>query len=402
LSYDFEGTNRDVNIGDPTLAGRRAINPPLADDPDLLPGTADVAAPDSAEGEAGTGYLWDGARRAGRTIRNYGFFLAPLYQEPTHGESGTVPPLEMPWESKKTVAFPTKAALRDVTDPYFRGFDTKLPDFFRYKEWEREFDQYENNGNLPELILMRLPNDHFGTFKQTIRAVNTVEAQMADNDYALGLLVEKVSRSRYKNDTLIFVVEDDAQNGPDHVDAHRTIAFVAGPYVKRGAVISDPYNTVNMLRTIEDVLGIEPLGLYDAALEPMANVFQPEPADWTFTAAVPEVLRSTQLPLPRAANAKSPAALNLGHPGDRYAAPRHDAAYWDDKMKGLDFSTEDRLDTDRFNRALWEGLKGKGIAYPQRRGGRNLSHHRQKLLRDFEGKASYTIAPEQKQNIAVP
>jgi hypothetical protein len=249
---------------------------------------------------------------------------------------------------------------------------------------------------------MRLPNDHFGTFKQTIRAVNTVETQMADNDYALGLLVEKVSRSRYKNDTLIFVVEDDAQNGPDHVDAHRTIAFVAGPYVKRGAVISDPYNTVNMLRTIEDVLGIEPLGLYDAALEPMANVFQPEPADWTFTAAVPEVLRSTQLPLPRAANAKSPAALNLGHPGDRYAAPRHDAAYWDDKMKGLDFSTEDRLDTDRFNRALWEGLKGKGIAYPQRRGGRNLSHHRQKLLRDFEGKASYTIAPEQKQNIAVP
>lgn len=383
LAYDFEGANRDVNVGEPTLSGRRAINPQLPDDPDLLPGTADVAAPDSAEGEAGTGYLWDGARRAGRTIRNYGFFLAPLYQAPTHGESGTVPPAEMPWETKKVVAFPTKAALRDVTDPYFRGFDTKLPDFFRFKEWEREFDQYEKDGNLPELIFMRLPNDHFGTFRQTLRGVNTVETQMADNDYAFGLLVEKISRSRYKNDTLIFAVEDDAQNGPDHVDAHRTIAFVVGPYVKRGAVISNQYNTVNMLRTIEDVLGIEPLGLYDAALEPMANVFQAAPADWTFTATVPEILRTTQLPLPPATTTKMPGAITLKGGSDTYAAPRHDAAYWEEKTKGLDFSTEDKLDTDRFNRVLWEGLKGAGVLYPERRNGRNLRHQRGKLLRNF-------------------
>lgn len=389
LGYDFEGANRDINVGEPTVAGRRAINPEISSDPDLLPGTADIAAPDSAEGEAGAGYLWDGARRAGRTMRNYGFFLAPLYQEPTHGESGIAPPLEMPWESKKIVAFPTKAALRDVTDPYFHGFDTKLPDFFRVKEWEREFDQYEKDGNLPELTLMRLPSDHFGTFRQAIRGVNTVEAQMADNDYALGLLVEKVSRSRYKNDTLIFVVEDDAQNGPDHVDAHRTVAFVTGPYVKRAAVVSQRYNTVNMLRTIEDVLGIEPLGLYDAALEPMADIFQPAPAEWTYTAVVPEILRSTQLPLPRRANTKLPLGAVLQQ-GDRFAVPRHDAAYWEEKMKGLDFSVEDRLDTNRFNRALWEGLKGKSIPYPERRDGRNLRHHRQKLLRNFDVETSYT------------
>lgn len=379
LGYDFEGANRDINVGEPTVAGRRAINPEMSADPDLLPGTADIAAPDSAEGEAGTGYLWDGARRAGRTIRNYGFFLAPLYQEPTHGESGIAPPLESPWNAKKIVAFPTKAALRGVTDPYFRGFDTKLPDFFRFKEWEREFDQYEKNGDLPELILMRLPNDHFGTFRQAIRGVNTVEAQMADNDYAFGLLVEKVSRSRYKNDTLIFVVEDDAQNGPDHVDAHRTIAYVIGPYVKRGAVIAERYNTVNMLRTIEDLLGIEPLGLYDAALEPMAGAFQSVAADWTYTAIVPEILYSTQLPLPRRANTKLAAGLAL-QPGTTFVTPRHDAAYWEEKMRGLDFSVEDRLDADRFNRVLWEGLKGAGVPYPGRRDGRNLRHHREKFL----------------------
>jgi hypothetical protein len=133
---------------------------------------------------------------------------------------------EMPYETKTVVAYPTKAALFDITDPYFRGFNTKVPDFFRFKEFEREFSKYEKTGVLPGLILLRFPGDHFGTFKAAIRGVNTVETQMADNDYALGMLVQKVSRSRYRNDTQIFVVEDDAQNGPDHVDAHRTIAYV--------------------------------------------------------------------------------------------------------------------------------------------------------------------------------
>lgn len=388
LGYDFEGANRDINVGEPTVAGRRALNSDISSDPDLLPGTADLAAPDSSEGEAGAGYLWDAARRAGRTLRNYGFFLAPLREEPTHGESGTVRPLEMPWATKKIVAFPTKAALRDVTDPYFRGFDTKLPDFFRFKEWEREFDQYEKNGNLPELTLLRFPGDHFGTFRETLRAVNTVEAQMADNDYALGLLVEKISRSRYKNDTLIFSVEDDAQNGPDHVDAHRTIAFVAGAYVKRGAVVSQRYNTVNMLRTIEDVLGLEPLGLYDAALDPMAEALQSVASDWAFTAVVPEVLRTTELPVPRKASAKSAGESAPENDARKFTAPRHDAGYWEEKTKGLDFSVEDRLDAERFNRVLWEGLKGDKIRYPVRRDGRNLSRHREKLLQNFNTGAS--------------
>jgi YVTN family beta-propeller protein len=379
ISYDFEGNNREINVGEPTLAARKSQNPDVPDDRDLLPGTADVAAPDSADGEAGAAYLWDGARRAGVSMRNYGFFLAALPNEPTHEASGTTSIAEMPYETKTVVAYPTKAALMGVTDPYFRGFDTKLPDYFRYKEFEREFNEYEKRGALPGLILLRLPSDHFGTFKTALRGVNTVETQMADNDYALGKLVERISHSRFRNDTVIFVVEDDAQNGPDHVDAHRTLAFVMGAYVKRGTVVSQRYNTVSMLRTIEDVLGIEPLGLYDAAIEPMASVFQAAPADWSYTPVVPQILRTTSLPLPSAPRANKPAARAALE--REYAAPRHDAAYWEEKMSGLDFSSEDRLDTPRFNRVLWEGLKGEGVPYPEKRDGRNLRLNRDKLFK---------------------
>ena len=113
-----------------------------------------------------------------------------------------------------------------------------------------------------------------------------------------GSLVEAVAGSRYKDDTLIFVVEDDAQDAADHVDAHRSIAFVAGPYVKQGAVVSDRFNTVNMLRTIEAVLKLPPLGLNDAMASPMASVFDLKQSRWNFTASIPAVLRSSTLPLP--------------------------------------------------------------------------------------------------------
>src|SRR5947208_15884119 len=107
----------------------------------------------------------------------------------------------------------------------------------------------------------------------------------------MGLLVEKVAKSKYAKDTLIFVIEDDAHNGPDHVDAHRSIAYVVGPYVKQGAVVSKRYTTVNMVRTIEDILGIEPLGIIDGLAAPMAEVFSETLKRWEDTARVPEVLR---------------------------------------------------------------------------------------------------------------
>ena len=203
-----------------------------------------------------------------------------------------------------------------------------------------------------------------------------METEIADNDYAVGLLVEKVARSKYASDTLIFIIEDDAQNGPDHVDAHRSVALIAGPYVKQRTVVSKRFNTVTLLRTMEEVLGIKPLGLNDALQPPMAEVFSMQQSEWTYKARVPSVLRSTKLPLPAPATKEKDGGLNN--------VPAHDAAYWSAKTSGFDFSAEDKLDSDRFNLVLWNGLKGEGQPYPAERDGRDLRKHRAILLREIK------------------
>jgi DNA-binding beta-propeller fold protein YncE len=214
-------------------------------------------------------------------------------------------------------------------------------------------------------MMVRLAHDHTGAFKEGLDGINSVETELADNDYAVGLLVEKVAHSPFAKDTLIVSVEDDAQDGPDHVDAHRSIAFFAGPYVKHAAVVSTRYTTVNLLRTIEAVLGLAPMGINDALAAPMAEVFDPAQADWTFTAQVPAVLRTTQLPLP------PPTSAEAACPAP---APRS-SAYWAAAMAGQDFTQEDHLDTPKFNHALWRGLKGE-TPYPARRDGRDLRQDR--------------------------
>jgi len=181
--------------------------------------------------------------------------------------------------------------------------------------------------------------------------VNTPEIQVADNDYAVGRLLQAVAHSPYAADTLVFVVEDDAQDGPDHVDAHRSTAFVVGPYVKQGTVVSAHYTTVNLLRTITDVLGIDHLGLFDAHQRPMAEVFDLSRKRWTFTARPSGLLAGTQLPIPRSAFAAA------------RIAPTHDASYWAERTRGMDFSGEDRVDAALYNRVLWQGLM-PGRPYP--------------------------------------
>jgi YVTN family beta-propeller protein len=367
LNYDWEGTNRNINVGLATLADRLLLDPVTPADPDLLPGTADVASGDPADGEAASAsYLWDAALRKGLAIRNYGCF-GDLTRSSVPAASPIFIPLERhPFAAGTRQFYPAKAALQTTSDLYFRGYDNKYPDFWRFKEWEREFDQFAANGNLPALELVRFPHDHFGSFSAAIDDVNTPERQMADNDYAVGQLVEKIAHSRYRDDTLIFVVEDDAQDGPDHVSAHRSIALVLGPYVKQGSVVSTPYNTVSMVKTIEEVLGLEPLGLNDALAAPMADVFDESLPPWAFTyvAKVPEILRSTALPVPAATAmntlAHSPSMAMTGRRG-------HGAAYWEHVMRGQNFDREDALDTPRFNHALWRGIMGNR-AYPTRAG----------------------------------
>src|SRR5581483_8165950 len=164
------------------------------------------------------------------------------------------------------------------------------------------------------------------------------ELELADNDYAVALVIDKIAHSIYANNTLVFVIEDDAQDGGDHVDAHRSVAFIVGPYVKQHAVVSTQYNTINFVRTIERVLGLQPNHLTDALAQPMADVFDTAQSQWNFSAVHAPILYNTTLPLP------PPVA------GLRIPKPSHDAKYWANVTKGFDVSDADRIDGDAYNR----------------------------------------------------
>jgi DNA-binding beta-propeller fold protein YncE len=367
-AYDTEGQNRDINVGFATQPERQKFNPINPSDPDILPGTADVGALDGpGNDDVQQGYIWDAVARAGKTFRNYGYHCD---QAEYYLPNGQATPLERdPFSKKLRVAFPSRVALLDTTDPYFRSFQTSFPDFWREKEWEREFDDYVKNGKLPALSMVRLMEDHMGSFGSAIDGVNTPEIQQADNDYAVAKLIEKVANSPYKSDTLIFILEDDSQDGADHVDSHRSTGYVVGPYVKHGAVISEKYTTVNMLRTIEDILNVDHVDVLTASEKPMTKVFDLNQREWTFDAVPSAYLYNTQLPLPpRLAKNKT------------IPKPTHDAAYWAYETKGLDFTHEDNVNPDKFNRIVWEGLHGDK-PYPTVRSGLDLHRNRSLLLK---------------------
>ena len=400
LNYDYEGANRNVNVGLAAPADRAIADPAMNTLPpgvanNLLLGTGDVSAPDSPEGEAGAGYLWDSALRAGLSIRNYGFFIDLLpYQIPVN--IGGIPnTIRDPFASDTPVSIATKGVLRPVTDVFFRGFDDSFPDFYRVNEWQREFDQFEKDGNLPNLEFVRVMNDHTGRFSTSIDGVNTPELDTADNDYAVGRIVEKVAKSKsYSGNTLVFVIEDDAQDGPDHVDAHRSIAFIAGPYVKQGAVVSTRYTTVSMIATIVDILGMEHLGMYDALQRPMTDAFSKSVKKWDFNSIVPDILRTTQLPLP-AANAKN--SLKKEPLSVFYAKPRHDAAYWTAKTVGFNFAQPDQIDSAKYNVILWQGLAIETAPYPAARSGRDLSKRRGALLKEWRESQMQSFTQQQRE-----
>jgi DNA-binding beta-propeller fold protein YncE len=365
-AYDSEGTDRNVNAGISGVAQRQAWQPVYPNDPNLLPGTANEVAADGPEGEEGLGYIWDAAIRAHLSVRNYGFFLdlGRGFQIDVNivDPCGVNPPVQ--------VAFPAHPSLVSRTDFCFRGYDNAFADFFRYKEWAREFQQQIGSHTFPALSLVRFSHDHFGSFGAAINGVNTPELQAADNDYAVGLLIDRIAHSPYANSTLIFVIEDDPQDGADHVSANRSIAYVAGPYVKHGAVVSTHYATASMLRTIEEILGVHNLGVHDAGLPPMTDAFDTSQASWTFDATPAPVLFNTTLPI------QPPAGLNLAS----IPKPTHDAAWWEARTKGFDFSKEDRVDPEQFNRVIWQGLMGDR-PYPTTRSGADLRHNREQLLK---------------------
>lgn len=386
-SYDVEGTNRNINVGIANPSLRAAADPLQSDalaaalgttlnDPDLLPGSNNDSAPDGPDGEAQQGYLWNAAIRAGVSVRNYGYFCDLTRYSSKVKAAGIYVPLDPnPYADGVQQAYPADPALQNITDLYFRGFDNNYPDYYREQEWQREFNQFVADGNLPTLSLVRLMHDHTSgnvseaPFPLAISGVNTPETQVADNDFATGLLLQAVANSPYANNTLVFIIEDDAQDGADHVDAHRSVAFVAGPYVKTGAVVSDHYSTVNVLRTIEDVLGLDHLSAYTASQGPMTHAFDLNKTSWTYKAVFPAVLASTSLPQP------DPSVARVG---DR-SKPLHDAKWWARQTKGMDFTAPDKVDAVAYNRILWKGVMGNK-PYPTGRSGKDLSHDRKSLL----------------------
>lgn len=269
---------------------------------------------DAAARPAG-GYLWDRAIAAGVSFRSYGEWVA-------NGKTADDP------------CTPKVGALEGRIDPLYRSFDQDYSDLKRADRFLSELARFEAEGEMPRLQIVRLPNDHTSGASP---GKLTPTAFMAENDLAFGRIVEGVSRSKFWPTTAIFVVEDDAQNGPDHVDAHRTIAFVISPWAKRGAVDSNLYSTSSMLRTMELILGLDPMSQFDAAALPMIDAFAKAP--------VPEPYRCR------------PAEVSLDE--------KNVATAWGAEASvAMDFSVEDAADDLLLNEIVWRSVRGAGSPMP--------------------------------------
>ena len=356
MAYESEGNNRGVPVGLPTTALRdfttngsysSATSSLPGGANNTLPGIADVTVPDAPFGYQKAS-IYDAVLQAGGSVRNYGGMVNNV------GSIGTIAdPLLDPAGANIVQAHPLKPSLLNLTDQYYRGFDQAYPDTFRELEWNREFQQYVANGQLPAFEFVRMGSDHTGSYTQNVGQMGSAEQEEADNDFAVGKLVETVAHSPYASDTLIVVVEDDSQAGSDHVDSHRSTAYVVGPYVKKHAVVSTAYSQVSALRTIEDVLGTQHIDLNTAYARPMSDLFDTSSNNaWTYTAVASTILKNTNV-----GNVASGADGNQFAEGEDIH-PLHDATYWANATKDFDFSREDRIPPDLFNRVLWKGVMG--------------------------------------------
>ena len=368
-TYDFEGFNRLPNY-EPLRGSPSMFGPPVKTEDvanfmrrfiPYLHSSRDVAEPETL-------YLWDAAARAGLTYRNYGEFVATLSEADIKAIRNN---REKPYPdlSPTVSAFPTKKSLEGRFNAQYRNFDMSTPDSMtvdsyraakegktsafisdahveprfrgnsRIGAWLDEFRTFATERSagtgdrLPNLSILRLSNDHtdgIGARKPT------PQFYVADNDYALGLLVEAVSNSPYWKDTCIAVVEDDAQDGPDHVDAHRSVALLISAYNRPGALIHEFHNTVSLIRTIELLLGIEPMNQLDATATPI-NIFRAEPDLRPYNALLPNV-----------------ALDNLVTPPARDAA----TAYWMRRSEEQDLEHADMADPEVLNRIIWFSVKG--------------------------------------------
>ncbi|MBC7853723.1 MAG: hypothetical protein IAF94_09830, partial [Pirellulaceae bacterium] len=240
---------------------------------------------------------------------------------------------------KATAAIKT---LEPYLCPTAIGFPSIVPDVHRADQFIRELKDFEAKGELPNFMIMLLPNDHTsGTRPDT----PTPAACVADNDLALGQIVEAVSHSKFWKDTCIFVVQDDPQAGFDHIDGHRTVAFAISPYTKRKSLDSTNYNQTSMVRTMELVLGLPPMNQLDASATPMTSCFTDIP-DLTPYKSVPNIIPLDQL---------NPKLSDIRNPAQRH---------WAEVSLKLPLDDVDEADENTLNRILWHAARGRNDTYP--------------------------------------
>ena len=254
------------------------------------------------------GFIWDHAKRAGVTYRTYGEF-ADDYK-------------------------PNIPVLKNHFCTYYTSWDQKVRDTTRVNQWKKDFDSLVAINALPHLNTLRLINDHTEGLSV---GRPTPFAHVADNDLAVGMFIEYLSKSSVWKESVVFILEDDAQNGPDHVDAHRSPAYIAGPFVKRNFVDHTPYTTSGMLRTMELILGIKPMSQYDAAAEPMWRSFTEKPDLASFVSL--------------------PNNIDLREKNTEVNALSK-------KSATFDFSREDKIPDREFTEVIWKGIKGINSIVP--------------------------------------
>ena len=296
------------------------------------------------------GFLWDNAVKHGKTIRNYGEFMMPRVgwrdaKRPGRPDFAACFSAWRAGPDAGEVRFASEPAIESIR-PFSPsdcvGWDMSVPDQFRADFILRELADYERQGRYPNLVIICLPQDHTSG---TDPRCPTPAACVADNDLALGRIVEALSKSRFWPKMAIFAIEDDPQDGWDHVSGYRTTVYVAGPHVKRGATVSTRYNTTSILRTIGQILGMPPLNQFDASATPMTDCFT-DVADPT-----PFVARPATVPLDQM-NADPKAILDPVLKAGALASA------------AMNFREVDKAPEDALNRVLWHAMKGSAAPYP--------------------------------------
>jgi YVTN family beta-propeller protein len=295
---------------------------------------------------ASSGFLWDNALSRKKTFYNYGEFVKATYDKGMKWPDFFAEVQKGARKIKVDVQ-PNVAPLAPYTRAGYPGFVMAIPDVYRAQLFIEDLKAYEQKGEFPNLVYLYLPCNHTSG---TTPGQPTPKAMVADNDLALGQVVEAVSKSKFWKETCFFVVEDDPQNGFDHVDGHRTVALVISPYTRRRFVDSTNYNQTGMVKTIELILGLPPMNQLDLSATAMRGCFQDQPDATPYT-CVPSKVPLDQLNPPlKALNGK---ALDLAK-----------------QSLALDFSEADLADEDTLNRILWHSVRGTDAPYPEQYVGR--------------------------------